>query len=69
WVDAVYRRSPFRPTCLTRSLVLYRILRGRGIPCRLSIGLRRQHATLDGHAWVGSAFLPEAAAFDVFLSF
>lgn len=52
WVDAAYRRSPFTPTCLTRSLVLYRILRARGIPCRLHIGLRKTgQAELQGHAW------------------
>lgn len=69
-VDAVYRRSPFQPTCLTRSLVLYRILCARGIPCRLYIGLRNAAAGVEGHAWTQSGRAPaEAAGFEVMLSF
>jgi len=52
WVDAAYRRSPFRPTCLTRSLVLYRLLRARGLPCELQIGVRKEDAQFEAHAWV-----------------
>ncbi len=70
WMDAAYRRSPFSPTCLSRSLVLYRLLRARSIPCRLQIGLRREAAQLDGHAWVEPGRTqPEAAGYDVLLSF
>lgn len=70
WVDAAYRRSPFSPTCLTRSLVLYRILRARGIPCRLQIGLRKENAILEGHAWIESGpDAREGTGFEVLLSF
>ena len=70
WVDAAYRRSPFPPTCLTRSLVLYRILRARGIPCQLHIGLRKEKAELEGHAWIESGkAASEADSFEVILSF
>jgi hypothetical protein len=80
-VDAVYRRLPVEPTCLTRSLVLYRLLRARGIPCQLCIGLRRKESTLEGHAWMetssaaparaesGDAGRSDADAYDVVLSF
>jgi len=69
-VDAVYRRLPFEPTCLTRSLVLYRLLRARGIPCQLRIGLRKNQAALEGHAWTETDRPPaDAANFDVVLSF
>ncbi len=69
WVDAAYRRSPFRPTCLTRSLVLYRILLARGIPCQLHIGLRKEKAGLEGHAWLDSGeAVADPAGFEVFLS-
>jgi len=69
-VDAVYRRAPFSPTCLTRSLVLYRILRARGIPCQLRIGLRRSEAKLEGHAWTEAGRpVAEADGFEVMLSF
>lgn len=69
WVDTAYRRSPFFPTCLTRSLVLYRVLRARGIPCRLQIGLRKQMTELEGHAWVEPGKAAPEAEFEVLLSF
>ncbi|HEX9763772.1 MAG TPA: lasso peptide biosynthesis B2 protein [Candidatus Acidoferrales bacterium] len=69
-VDAVYRRLPFEPTCLTRSLALYRLLRARGIPCQLRIGLRKNQAALEGHAWTESGRTPlDADGFEVMLSF
>jgi hypothetical protein len=80
-VDAVYRRLPIEPTCLTRSLVVYRLLRARGIPCQLRIGLRRKDAALEGHAWTetdrvaaagteaGETGPSDAASYDVVLSF
>jgi hypothetical protein len=80
-MDAVYRRLPVEPTCLTRSLVLYRLLRARGIPCQLRIGLRKNQTTLEGHAWTETdrpapagaesrdAGRSDAANYDVVLSF
>ncbi len=69
-VDAVYRRLPVEPTCLTRSLVLYRLLRARGIPCQLRIGLRRKEEALEGHAWTETDQpAADAANFEVVLSF
>ena len=69
-VEALYRRLPFSPTCLTRSLVIYRLLRARGIPCQLRIGLRKSGAALEGHAWTETGQVPrEADGFEVMLSF
>ena len=69
-VEAVYRRLPFSPTCLTRSLVTYRLLRARGVPCQLRIGLRKSGAALEGHAWTETGPAPaEADGFEVMLSF
>jgi hypothetical protein len=69
-VEALYRRLPFSPTCLTRSLVVYRLLRARGIPCQLRIGLRKSGAALEGHAWTDTGQVPrEADGFEVMLSF
>ncbi len=69
-VDAVYRRLPVEPTCLTRSLVLYRLLRARGIPCQLRIGLRRNQSALEGHAWTETNRpAADAANYEVVLSF
>jgi hypothetical protein len=52
-VEAVARRGPFRYNCLQRSLVLWRMLRRRGLQAELRIGVRRE---ADGdrrfHAWV-----------------
>ena len=69
-VEALYRRLPFSPTCLTRSLVIYRLLRARGVPCQLRIGLRKSGAALEGHAWTETGPAPaEADGFEVMLSF
>lgn len=69
-VEALYRRLPFSPTCLTRSLVIYRLLRARGIPCQLRIGLRKSGTALEGHAWTELDRTPaEADGFEVMLSF
>ena len=69
-LDALYRRLPFSPTCLTRSLVLYRLFRARGIPCELRIGLRKSGSELEGHAWTELDRRPaEADGFEVMLSF
>ena len=49
----VLRRHPLvRATCLVRSLVLYRLLRGRGVPATIVFGVRRSVAGLEGHAWL-----------------
>lgn len=39
-------------TCLPRALALWRMLRRRGIPARVRIGVRRDETTLAAHAWV-----------------
>jgi hypothetical protein len=41
-----------RATCLTRSLVLHRILAGRGIATVLRVGVRNGGDGLHAHAWV-----------------
>lgn len=41
-----------RATCLTRSLVLHRILAGRGIATVLRVGVRNEGDGLQAHAWV-----------------
>jgi hypothetical protein len=46
---------PFRTTCLVRSLVLARILRRRGYPAEVVIGVREDGVGTDprfAHAWV-----------------
>lgn len=46
------RIGPWRPRCLLRSLVLYRLLRAQGEEAQLIIGLRDQPTSSDAHAWV-----------------
>lgn len=54
-VDTASRNLPvYRPTCLSRSLVLWYLLRRRGVPAVLQIGVRKEHNELLSHAWVES---------------
>jgi len=46
------RVGPWRPRCLLRSLVLFRLLREQGQPAVLVIGLAHEARTSDAHAWV-----------------
>ncbi len=50
-VNAAARYSPFRATCLTRSIVLARLLRRRGAAAEIRIGVLRDGNSL-AHAWV-----------------
>jgi hypothetical protein len=51
-VTRALRIGPWRPRCLTRSLVLYRLLRAQGSPAHLVIGLPLSASDWDAHAWV-----------------
>jgi hypothetical protein len=51
-VEAAARRGPCRATCLPRSLVLWWLLRRRGIDADLRIGVRKDAGRLEAHAWV-----------------
>jgi hypothetical protein len=46
------KHGPYRGNCLSRSLVLWWLLRRRGIESDLRIGVRRDAENLDAHAWV-----------------
>jgi hypothetical protein len=39
-------------TCLKRSLILFRLLRRRGIPAELRLGVRTVEGTFSAHAWI-----------------
>jgi len=51
-VDVAARYAPVRPTCLTRALVLCRILGRRGLVPELRIGVAHRDGGLAAHAWV-----------------
>ena len=41
-----------RPTCLAKALVVSSLLRRRGVPAQLVIGVSKASGQLQGHAWV-----------------
>ena len=51
-VDRVLRASPDDPTCLVRSLVLFRLLHEQGDDAELVIGLPERPTSHEAHAWV-----------------
>lgn len=51
---AAGRHLPFQPNCLEQSLTLWWLLRRRGIPADLRIGVRKDAASFEAHAWVES---------------
>ncbi len=51
-VQAVARRHPLPSSCLSRSLVLWSLLRRWGIDSRLRIGVNKQEGSFEAHAWV-----------------
>lgn len=50
--SAVARRWPLPLKCLGRSVALCWLLRARGIDAAVHIGVRKDDAALDAHAWV-----------------
>jgi Transglutaminase-like superfamily len=44
--------GPLRPNCLERSMVLWWLLRTRGMNGELHIGARMKQAQFEAHAWV-----------------
>ena len=51
-VLAASRRLPFATTCLHRSVVLWWLLRRRGIPAAIRLGARTESGPFEAHAWV-----------------
>ncbi len=51
-------RGPWASTCLTRSLVLYAMLRQHGYRPRFVIGVAGGHACFAAHAWVTVGGIP-----------
>ncbi len=51
-VDIAARHHLYRMTCLRRSVVLQWLLRRRGIPADLRIGVRKESEVLRAHAWL-----------------
>lgn len=49
---AAARHLLFRPSCLERALVLWWMLRRRGLPAALQIGAKKEGGLFEAHAWV-----------------
>ena len=46
------RHGVIKATCLRQSLLLYWLLRRRGLDPQLKLGVRKQDGIFDAHAWV-----------------
>jgi hypothetical protein len=46
------RHAPYRGNCLSRSLTLWWLLLGQGIPSELRIGVSRPPGQFEAHAWI-----------------
>lgn len=51
-VRAACRRHPLAGACLSQAVLQYLLHRRDGVAARLVIGVKRQAAALDAHAWV-----------------
>lgn len=51
-VERAARAYPFAPTCLEKALVLYALLKRRGVDVKLIIGATKTDRKLDAHAWL-----------------
>lgn len=60
-----YGRGPWASSCLTRSLVLYVMLRQHGYQPRFVVGVTGVEQQFDAHAWVTLAGIPVADTPDV----
>jgi hypothetical protein len=65
--------APWRRTCLTRSIVLYHLLRRSGVPVELRIGVKREQRAFAAHAWLtreGATYLEvEPPSHEIIASF
>ena len=58
-----------RPTCLKRSLLLYRFLSREGLPVRIHYGIRKTPNGPDGHSWLtldSKPFLEDSLTADLY---
>jgi hypothetical protein len=53
-----YGHGPWKSTCLTRSLVLYAMLRQHGHTPRFAVGVLGSEQSFEAHAWVSIEGVP-----------
>jgi transglutaminase superfamily protein len=51
-VNSADRHGWIHPSCLAKSLTLWRLLAGQGIESQLRIGIRKEEKNFEAHAWV-----------------
>ncbi|XWK89282.1 MAG: lasso peptide biosynthesis B2 protein [Phormidium sp.] len=51
-IEIASRHGLYKPNCLQKSLLLWWLLRRRGIESELRIGVRKKSGLLEAHAWV-----------------
>jgi hypothetical protein len=51
-VEVAAHRCLPRPTCLAKALVVFSLLKRRGLAAELVIGVAKTQRPLEGHAWV-----------------
>lgn len=51
-VEAASRYGIVRGNCLSKSIVLWHLLRRQGVEARLHVGARKDGAAFEAHAWV-----------------
>jgi hypothetical protein len=51
-VDVAARFVASRDSCLSRAMILWWLLRRRGLQGQLRIGVRKRNGRLEAHAWV-----------------
>jgi hypothetical protein len=51
-VTIASRHGPYAATCLRQSLALWWLLRRRGLPAELRVGVGKAQANVRAHAWV-----------------
>ena len=64
-VEAASRMYPFGPTCLKKALVLYALLRRRGLKVQLLLGTAKENGELKAHAWVEHDGAPISAVAEI----
>ncbi len=52
WIRYTKLHGPFRGNCLSRSLVLWWLLRRHGIETLFRIGIRKHAEEIQAHAWI-----------------
>lgn len=58
-------RGPWKSSCLTRSLVLYALLRQHGYQPRLSLGVNGDSREFVAHAWISLGGIPVDGPADI----